>query len=103
LLNNDFVPRLEARHEFTRCLELNFDFFRGRTICVEPVEEALSTDGGLLVLRQFDEQHGLTSEFAEQLLDPRRRSDPFVFGDGSQSRVWNSGRVRRSERTMISA
>ena len=35
--------------------QLNFDFFRGRTICVEPVEEALSTDAGLLVLRNLYE------------------------------------------------
>ena len=52
--------------------ELSFDFFQGGTVCVEPAEENLSTDAGLLIFRQFDEQHGFTSGFAEQLLDPRR-------------------------------
>lgn len=52
--------------------QLSLDFLQGRAVCVEPVEENLSTDAGLLVLRQFDEQHGFTSGFAEQLDDPRR-------------------------------
>ena len=78
--------------------ELSFSFFRGKAVCVEPAEENLSTDAGLLVLRQFDEQRsvhlglrGATGRFAA-------RSHPFQTGDGPQPRVWHSGRLRRSER-----
>jgi hypothetical protein len=50
---------------------LDLDFLAKKAISVEPVDEMLSTDGGLLLFRQFDEQHGLTVGFAEQLEDPR--------------------------------
>lgn len=52
--------------------ELCFPFFRGKAIRIEPVEEDLSTDAGLLVFRQFDEQLQLTAGFAQRLNDPRR-------------------------------
>lgn len=52
--------------------ELCFPFSRRNVIRVEPVEESLSTVAGLLVLRQFAEQHQLTAGFAAQLDDPRR-------------------------------
>jgi len=38
---------------------LEFDFFSPKTIFVEPVHENLSTDGGLLIFRQFEEWQGL--------------------------------------------
>jgi hypothetical protein len=38
---------------------------------VEPSSAQLSSDGGLLPLRQFDEQIGLTDQFARALEDPR--------------------------------
>jgi hypothetical protein len=50
---------------------LDLDFLSEKTISVEPVDEMLFTDGGLLLFRQFDEQHGLTLGFAEQLEDSR--------------------------------
>ena len=52
--------------------QLHFDFLPQKTICAEPVEEDLSTDAGLLLFRQCDQQHALTSGFARQLDDPRR-------------------------------
>jgi len=52
--------------------QLDFDFLPHQTICVEPVEEMLSTDAGLLVFRQFDQQRGFTAGFAEQLHETRR-------------------------------
>jgi hypothetical protein len=52
--------------------QLTFSFFPGKAVCVEPVQENLSTDAGLLILRQFDEQQQLTVGFAEQLEDARR-------------------------------
>ncbi len=55
--------------------QLGFDFLPTKPVCVEPVEEHLSTDAGLLVFRQWDEQQQFTAGFAEQLDDPRRAPD----------------------------
>ena len=55
--------------------QLDFSFFSPQTISVKPVEENLSTDAGLLIFRQFDEQHQFTAGFADQLQDPRRDPD----------------------------
>ena len=54
--------------------QLDFDFFSSKSICVEPSDENMSSDGGLLVFRQFDEQRRFTAGFAQQLDD--RRDDP---------------------------
>ena len=55
--------------------QLDFDFFSQKTISVKPVQENLSTDAGLLIFRQFDEQHQFTAGFARQLDDTRRDPD----------------------------
>ena len=55
--------------------KLCFSFFRGKQVSVEPAEENISTDAGLLILRQFDKQQGLTVGFTEQLEDPRRKPE----------------------------
>src|SRR5262249_13836235 len=47
-----------------------FDFF-GPPVVVEPSRAALSSDAGLLPLRQFDEQLAFTQTFAAALADPR--------------------------------
>ena len=52
--------------------QLGFDFLVQKPICVEPVAENLSTDAGLLVFRQWDEQRGWSEGFAGQLEDCRR-------------------------------
>jgi hypothetical protein len=43
-------------------------------VIVEPSRGQLSSDGGLLPLRQFDERLGLTQQFAQALHDPRDAS-----------------------------
>ena len=43
-----------------------FNFLPQKPIVVEPSNEALSTDGGLGPIRQFDEQIGFTRLIAEQ-------------------------------------
>jgi hypothetical protein len=52
--------------------ELNFGFLPQKPICVEPVDENISTDAGLLVFRQWDQMQGATTGFAGQLDDCRR-------------------------------
>ena len=50
-----------------------FDFLRsGPTVVVELAEEQLSSDAGLLPLRQFDERLGWTESFAAQIRDGRQ-------------------------------
>lgn len=51
--------------------QATFDFWRDLPIVVEPSDAQLSSDAGLLPLRQFDEQVGLTQTFARALEDPR--------------------------------
>jgi hypothetical protein len=55
--------------------QLAFDFFPGKPVCAYPVDENLSTDAGLLIFRQWDEQEQFTEGFAEQLSDRRRHPD----------------------------
>ena len=58
---------------------LNFDFLPQKPISVEPVQELLSTDAGLLVFRQWDEELGFTEGFAQQLEDSRRSPDHSIL------------------------
>src|ERR1700747_1875162 len=51
--------------------QATFDFWSKLPIVVEPSRAQLSSDGGLLPLRQFDEQIGLTQQFADALDDSR--------------------------------
>lgn len=54
--------------------KLELDFSPEKLIEIEPVQEHLSTDTGLLLFRQLDEHVGYTAGFAAQLSDPR--NDP---------------------------
>jgi hypothetical protein len=49
----------------------DFDFFEPLPIQIEMSDAPLTSDAGLLPLRQFDERIGLTKQFAEALDDPR--------------------------------
>ena len=40
--------------------QVAFDFLPKKPVSVEPVDENLSTDAGLLIFRQWDEQQQLT-------------------------------------------
>lgn len=51
--------------------QLSLDFFKGKPVVVQPVESYLTSDAGLLPIRQFDQQIGLTEQFAAALHDPR--------------------------------
>ena len=54
----------------------SFGFLGSKPIVVEPVEAPLTSDAGLLPIRQFDEQIGLSAQFAAALDDARH--EPFV-------------------------
>ena len=54
--------------------QVSFDFLPAKPISVEPVQENISTDAGLLIFRQWDQKLGFTEGFAQQLDD--RRCDP---------------------------
>jgi hypothetical protein len=49
----------------------SFDFFHSKPVVVEPSTAQVSSDAGLLPIRQLDERLGLTAQFAEALSDPR--------------------------------
>ena len=59
------------------------DFF-GTPLVIEPSHGQLSGDAGLLPIRQFDPYIGLTSAFAEALVDPHdpHLTEHHVPGDG---------------------
>ena len=52
--------------------QVEFAFLGSLPVRVEVVEEQLSSDAGLLPLRQFDERLGWTEEFAAQIRDGRQ-------------------------------
>jgi len=58
---------------------LTLGFSPKKPISVQPVDETISTDAGLLIFREWDEQLHLTEEFAQQLDDPRRDPDHSIL------------------------
>ena len=55
--------------------QMSFDFF-GKPVVVQPGEAELTSDAGLLPIREFDQRIGLTEQFADALTD--RRHEPSV-------------------------
>jgi Transposase DDE domain group 1 len=51
--------------------QLHFDFFESLPVVLEVSAAPLSSDAGLLPIRQFDQRIGLTRQFAAALNDPR--------------------------------
>lgn len=51
--------------------QLVFEFLGGMPVVVEPVEEQVSSDAGLLPIRELDERLGWTAGFAAQIHDGR--------------------------------
>ncbi len=66
-----------------------FNFFGKKPIIIEPVDSQLTSDAGLLPIRQFDELIGLTEQFTDCLEDPRHPSwTQHVFSEMVRSRVF---------------
>ena len=69
--------------------QATFDFCDESPIVVEPSNAQLSSDAGLLPLRQFDEQIGLTQQFADALHDSRAASlVDHTFLEMARSRIY---------------
>jgi hypothetical protein len=65
-----------------------YDFF-GKPVVVEPTEAQLSSDAGLLPIRQFDEAIGLTEQFVGALTDLRYQpSVVHSLGQMVRSRIY---------------
>lgn len=66
-----------------------FSFFQDLPIIVESTAAQLTSDAGLLPIREFDERIGLTQGFAAVLDDPR---DPLhlghTFSEMTRSRIY---------------
>ena len=70
-------------------LQGTFTFFRDLPIVVETTAVQLSSDAGLLPIREFDEAIGLTRAFASVLNDPRDpQSFEHSFLDMARSRIY---------------
>jgi hypothetical protein len=66
-----------------------FDFLPAKPIFVQPVAAALTSDAGLLPIRQFDEQLGFTAQFVEALEDPRSpRQVGHTFAEMARARIY---------------
>src|SRR6516225_5368351 len=69
--------------------QTDLDFWGDKLIRVEPSQAELTSDAGLLPLRQFDEQIGLTRQFAQALDDPRApRCCGHTFLEMTRSRIY---------------
>jgi hypothetical protein len=69
--------------------QLSLGFLGHRPIVVEPGRDQMTSDGGLLPIRQFDEQLGLTGRFIAALDDPRQPA--FVdhtYAEMTRSRIY---------------
>jgi len=56
--------------------QITFDFFTSKPILVEPSAAQLTSDAGLLPIRELDERLGYTKQFADALTD--RRNQDFI-------------------------
>jgi Transposase DDE domain group 1 len=66
-----------------------FEFLGSKPVVVEPVECQLSSDAGLLPIREFDEAIGFTQQFADVLNDPRDQTfTRHSFAEMTRSRIY---------------
>ena len=63
---------------------MRFDFLPGLPIVVETQATLMSSDAGMIPIRQFDDQIGFTERFVAGLHDPR---DPALTEHGFEEMV----------------
>ena len=69
--------------------QASFDFFGRKAVVVEPQQAQLTSDAGLLPVRQLDEHLGLTAQFAAVLQDRRNpQASSHSFLDMVRMRVY---------------
>jgi hypothetical protein len=69
--------------------QLSFDFLPKKPIVVSPETAQLTSDAGLLPIRQFDERIGMTAQFAAALHDPRNQpSTDHSFAEMVRMRIY---------------
>ena len=69
--------------------QITFDFFTSKPIVVEPSAAQLTSDAGLLPIRELDERLGLTQQFADALIDSRHQgSIDHTFLEMTRMRVY---------------
>ena len=69
--------------------QFSLGFFGNVPIVVEPGQDQMTSDAGLLAIRQFDERIGLTGRFIAALVDPRQPA--FVvhsYAEMTRSRIY---------------
>src|SRR5262249_36455210 len=71
LSNHDIARERRPAVSIQSAWQGTFDFWAELPIVVQPSAARLTSDAGLLPLRQFDEHIGLTRQFAQALDDPR--------------------------------
>ena len=78
----------------------SFDFFGSKPIVVEPSAGQLSSDAGLLPIREFDQRIGLTEQFAQALGGAATKAvgGSSVSANGADADLRRAGGLPRSER-----
>lgn len=67
----------------------SFGFLGSKAVVVEPVACPLSSDAGLLPIREFDAASGFTPQFADVLADPRHQTfTQHSFTEMTRSRIY---------------
>jgi hypothetical protein len=69
--------------------QLSFNFFDSMPVVIRPSTAQISSDGGLLVFRQLDEQLGFTEQFVKALTDRRQScAIEHTFLEMARSRIY---------------
>ena len=74
--------------------QLAFDFLPDLPVIVQQHHGQLSSDAGLLPLRQFDQRRRYTDRLSACLHDPNPRPHPLPAGHAPPAALWHPRRLR---------